>query len=407
MKTKELILQSERNRKRLIEIIYKAKAGHIGGDLSCLNVLTALYFDVMNVDAGNPKDNLRDRFILSKGHCVEALYVTLESRGFMAKGILDTLGQYGSILSGHPTIGVPGIEVNTGALGHGLSVGVGIAMAAKMDKRNYKTYVLMGDGEQGEGSIYEAAMAARQYKLDNVLTALYFDVMNVDAGNPKDNLRDRFILSKGHCVEALYVTLESRGFMAKGILDTLGQYGSILSGHPTIGVPGIEVNTGALGHGLSVGVGIAMAAKMDKRNYKTYVLMGDGEQGEGSIYEAAMAARQYKLDNLVAVIDRNHLQISGDTEDVMGIDDIRDRWTAFGWEVKDMNGDDMEDIIRTFRSIDYANHHPHLLVAHTTKGKGVSFMEGVAKWHHGVPNNEQYELAIREISERIKNLEYN
>ena len=226
-------------------------------------------------------------------------------------------------------------------------------------------------------------------------------------GNPKDNLRDRFILSKGHCVEALYVTLESRGFMAKGILDTLGQYGSILSGHPTIGVPGIEVNTGALGHGLSVGVGIAMAAKMDKRNYKTYVLMGDGEQGEGSIYEAAMAARQYKLDNLVAVIDRNHLQISGDTEDVMGIDDIRDRWTAFGWEVKDMNGDDMEDIIRTFRSIDYANHHPHLLVAHTTKGKGVSFMEGVAKWHHGVPNNEQYELAIREISERIKNLEYN
>ena len=255
MKTKELILQSERNRKRLIEIIYKAKAGHIGGDLSCLNVLTALYFDVMNVDAGNPKDNLRDRFILSKGHCVEALYVTLESRGFMAKGILDTLGQYGSILSGHPTIGVPGIEVNTGALGHGLSVGVGIAMAAKMDKRNYKTYVLMGDGEQGEGSIYEAAMAARQYK----------------------------------------------------------------------------------------------------------------------------------LDNLVAVIDRNHLQISGDTEDVMGIDDIRDRWTA----------------------IDYANHHPHLLVAHTTKGKGVSFMEGVAKWHHGVPNNEQYELAIREISERIKNLEYN
>ena len=255
MKTKELILQSERNRKRLIEIIYKAKAGHIGGDLSCLNVLTALYFDVMNVDAGNPK--------------------------------------------------------------------------------------------------------------------------------------------------------ESRGFMAKGILDTLGQYGSILSGHPTIGVPGIEVNTGALGHGLSVGVGIAMAAKMDKRNYKTYVLMGDGEQGEGSIYEAAMAARQYKLDNLVAVIDRNHLQISGDTEDVMGIDDIRDRWTAFGWEVKDMNGDDMEDIIRTFRSIDYANHHPHLLVAHTTKGKGVSFMEGVAKWHHGVPNNEQYELAIREISERIKNLEYN
>ena len=118
MKTKELTLQSERNRKRLIEIIYKAKAGHIGGDLSCLNVLTALYFDVMNVNADSPKDDLRDRFILSKGHCVEALYVTLESKGFITEGILDTLGQYGSILSGHPTIGVPGIEVNTGALGH-------------------------------------------------------------------------------------------------------------------------------------------------------------------------------------------------------------------------------------------------------------------------------------------------
>ncbi|WP_294586783.1 transketolase [uncultured Bacteroides sp.] len=275
MKTKELILQSEVNRKRLIEIIYKSKAGHIGGDLSCLNILTALYFNVMTVNADSPKDHLRDRFIMSKGHCVEALYVTLESKGFITEDVLNTLGQYRSILSGHPTIEVPGIEVNTGALGHGLSVGVGIAIAAKMDKMSYKTYVLMGDGEQGEGSIYEAAMAAHQYK----------------------------------------------------------------------------------------------------------------------------------LDNLVAIIDRNHLQISGDTEDVMGLDDISDRWSAFGWEVKDMNGDDMEDIIRTFDSIDYANHHPHLLVAHTTKGKGVSFMEGVAKWHHGVPNAGQYAQAIQEISDRIKNLE--
>lgn len=275
METKELVLQSEVNRKRLIEIIYKSKAGHIGGDLSCLNILTALYFNVMTVNANSPKDHLRDRFIMSKGHCVEALYVTLESKGFIAEGVLDTLGRYRSILSGHPTIEVPGIEVNTGALGHGLSVGVGIAIAAKMDKKSYKTYVLMGDGEQGEGSIYEAAMAAHQYK----------------------------------------------------------------------------------------------------------------------------------LDNLVAIIDRNHLQISGDTEDVMGLDDICNRWSAFGWEVKDMNGDDMEDTIRTFNSIDYANHHPHLLVAHTTKGKGVSFMEGVARWHHGVPNAGQYAQAIQEISDRIKNLE--
>lgn len=275
MKTKELNLQSERNRKRLLEIIYKAKAGHIGGDLSCLNTLTALYFEVMNINAKN----------------------------------------------------------------------------------------------------YE------------------------------DDSRDRFILSKGHCVEALYVTLESKGLLKEGVLDTLGQFGSILSGHPTIEVPGIEVNTGALGHGLSVGVGIAIAAKLDHKNYRTFVLMGDGEQGEGSIYEAAMAAHQYKLDNLVAIIDRNHLQISGNTEDVMAIENISDRWKAFGWEVKEMDGDNMENILQTFKSIDYTNHTPHLLVAHTTKGKGVSFMEGVAKWHHGVPTEEQYLLAIKEITERIIYLE--
>lgn len=275
MKTKKLELQSERNRKRLLEIIYKAKAGHIGGDLSCLNTLTALYFEVMNI--------------------------------------------------------------------------------------------------------------------------------NIE--NCKDDSRDRFILSKGHCVEALYVTLESKGLLKKDVLDTLGQYGSILSGHPTIEVPGIEVNTGALGHGLSVGVGIAIAAKLDHKAYKTFVLMGDGEQGEGSIYEAAMAAHQYKLDNLVAIIDRNHLQISGNTEDVMAIENIADRWQSFGWEVKEMDGDNMEDILQTFKSIDYTNHTPHLLVAHTTKGKGVSFMEGVAKWHHGVPTEEQYLLAIKEITERIINLE--
>lgn len=238
----------------------------------------------------------------------------------------------------------------------------------------------------------------------NVLTALYFEEMNVNPSDVKSPERDRFILSKGHCVEALYVTLEGRGFLEKGLLDTLGQFGSILSGHPTNEVPGIEVNTGALGHGLSIGVGMALAAKMDKKSYRTFVLMGDGEQGEGSIYEAAMAGHQYKLDNLVAIIDRNHLQISGDTEDVMALDSIRDRWEAFGWEVTDMNGDDMEDIVKTFKGIDYTNKKPHLLISHTTKGKGVSYMEGVAKWHHGVPTAQEYDQAMKEISERIDNL---
>ena len=238
----------------------------------------------------------------------------------------------------------------------------------------------------------------------NVLTALYFDVMRVDASCPDDPERDRFILSKGHCVEALYTVLEAKGFIKEGVLDTLGQFGSVLSGHPTNEIPGIEVNTGALGHGLSIGVGMAIAAKMDKKDYRTFVLMGDGEQGEGSIYEAAMAGNHYHLDNLVAVIDRNHLQISGDTEDVMAIDSIRDRWTAFGWDVMDMNGDDMADIVRAFQAIDYGCHKPHLIISHTTKGKGVSYMENVAKWHHGVPTQEQFEQALKEINERIENL---
>lgn len=272
MDTKQLQLIAEQNRKRLVEVVYAAKAGHIGGDLSCLNVMTALYFHVMN---------------------------------------------------------------------------------------------------------------------------------GLDPKDPKAPLRDRFVLSKGHCVESLYVTLEAKGYLKPEVLDTLGQFGSILSGHPTIEVPGIEVNSGALGHGLSIGVGMAIAAKMDQQPWRTYVMMGDGEQGEGSIYEAAMAANRYHLDNLVAIIDRNHLQISGNTEDVMPIDNIHDRWTAFGWDVILMNGDSMDDIIRTFDSIDYNNGKPHLLVSDTTKGKGVSFMEGIAKWHHGVLNAEQCEAAVAEIQQRI------
>ena len=235
----------------------------------------------------------------------------------------------------------------------------------------------------------------------NVLTVLYFHTLNLSKDNLKDENRDRFILSKGHCVEALFVTLEAKGILKKEVLDTLGKFDSPLAGHPTINVPGIEVNSGALGHGLPIGVGMAIAAKMDSKSWKTFVLMGDGEQGEGSIYEAAMAGHQYKLDNLVAIIDRNHLQISGNIEDVMAIDNIHDRWTAFGWDVIQMNGDDIDDIVRTFDSIDYNNGKPHLIVSNTTKGLGVSFMENVAKWHHGVPSAEQYAVAIEDIEKRI------
>ena len=314
MKTKELQLIAEKNRKRLVEVVFKAKAGHIGGDLSCLNVMTALYFHVMNID----------RLSLNIDH----LPLTID---------------------------------------HSFD-----------------------------------APANVQCSMDNVQSS----EANVQCSMINDQWqnRDRFVLSKGHCVESLYVTLEAKGFLKPEILDTLGQFGSILSGHPTIEVPGIEVNSGALGHGLSIGLGMALAAKMDGKDYHTYVLMGDGEQGEGSIYEAAMAANRYHLDNLVAIIDRNHLQISGNTEDVMPLDSIYDRWTAFGWDVKEMNGDSMESIVNTFDSIDYHLGKPHLLVSQSTKGFGVSFMEGVAKWHHGVLNAEQCEVAVKEIEERINRL---
>lgn len=237
-----------------------------------------------------------------------------------------------------------------------------------------------------------------------VETALYFHVMNVDPENPQMPDRDRFILSKGHSVEAYYAVLAAKGFISQEVLDTYGRFGSKLAGHPTKKIPGIELNSGALGHGLSVGVGLAIAAKMDKRPFRTYVLMGDGEQGEGSIYEAAMSASHYKLGNLVAIIDRNTLQISGLTEDVMSLEPMRERWEAFGWEVFDVQGNDMEDLVRTFDGFDYETTKPKLIISHTTKGNGISYMEKVAKWHHGVPDEAQYQLALQEIEARINAL---
>lgn len=238
----------------------------------------------------------------------------------------------------------------------------------------------------------------------NVLTALYMRVMNVDPKNPKMDGRDRFIMSKGHCVEALYCVLEAKGFITKELVDTYGEYMSVLAGHPTVEVPGIEFNSGALGHGLSLGVGCAIAAKMDGKGYRTFVLMGDGEQGEGSIYEAAMAGSNYGLDNLVAMIDRNGLQISDTTENVMRLESIDERWRAFGWDVVDVDGNDMGAIVNCLEGIDYANGKPHLVVLHTTKGYHVSFMENVLKWHHGVPTEEQYNEAMAEITRRIEEL---
>ena len=223
----------------------------------------------------------------------------------------------------------------------------------------------------------------------NLLTVLYNHTMNVDPKNPKMADRDRFILSKGHCAEALYTVLADKGFIAEDELKEYGKFHAHLGGHPDNSIPGVEVNTGALGHGLSIGVGMALGAKLDKASWHTYVVMGDGEQAEGSIYEAAMAANKYHLDNLVAFIDRNGLQISGSTEKVMPIEPIMERWGGFGWDVYVADGDEISSLVETIDRINYSNGKPHLVISKTTKGLGVDFMENVAKWHNGVPNEEQ------------------
>ncbi|MGI5854364.1 MAG: transketolase [Bacillota bacterium] len=229
----------------------------------------------------------------------------------------------------------------------------------------------------------------------DILVSLYYAVMNVDPKNPDWPERDRFILSKGHSVEGLYCILADKGFFPEEELKTFSQYGSRLIGHPTRKVPGIEANTGALGHGLSIGVGMALGFKLDHKPQRVYVLMGDGELAEGSIWEAAMSASNYKLDNLTGIIDRNGLQISGNTEDVMALECLREKWEAFGWAVTEVDGHNFDLLVGNLKST-YAG-KPHLIIAKTIKGKGVTFMENNAKWHHGVPSAEQFDVAISDL----------
>jgi len=238
----------------------------------------------------------------------------------------------------------------------------------------------------------------------DILVALHFAIMNIDPKNPEMKGRDRFILSKGHSVESYYSTLESRGFITSEMLGTYGQFNSLLAGHPTRKVPGIELNSGALGHGLSVGVGLALAAKRSGESYMTYVLMGDGENGEGSIMEAAASAGHYKLNNLVGIIDRNQLQISGRTEEVCAVDDLEGKYQACGWNVVFCNGHDMSELLRVLKNAKLSE-KPTLVIAHTIKGKGVSFIENRAGWHHKVPTKEQIGQAFEELDKQMEDLE--
>jgi len=241
----------------------------------------------------------------------------------------------------------------------------------------------------------------------DILASLYFEILRCDPANPKDPDRDRFIMSKGHSVESYYCVLSQAGFFPEEILNTYGKFNSPLAGHPIVKVPGVELNSGSLGHGLSVGVGMALAGKMDRKDYKVWVLMGDGEQAEGSILEAAMAASHYRLDNLIAIIDRNRLQISGNTEKIMRLDSLAERYNSFGWYTEEVDGNDIGKLVETFRKLPFAASKPHLVIANTTKGKGISFIENQVDWHHKVPTKEQLDQAIRQLDEQLDKLNCN
>lgn len=238
----------------------------------------------------------------------------------------------------------------------------------------------------------------------DILNVLYNITMNVGPKNFSSPDRDRYIQSKGHCVEALYVVLADKGFFPESDLETLCRYKSHYIGHPTRKVNGVEQNTGALGHGLPLAVGTAIAAKMDDKTFKVFTLLGDGELPEGSNWEAALTAAHYKLDNLCAILDYNKLQITGTTADVCNTEPIDQKFESFGWSVKHVDGHNLDELVQTFDELPFTNGKPSLVIAHTIKGKGISYMENTLKWHHGVPNNQQYQEALVELDEAMASL---
>ncbi|WP_157065160.1 transketolase [Amphibacillus sediminis] len=237
----------------------------------------------------------------------------------------------------------------------------------------------------------------------DILVALYYDVMNIDPRNPDDPDRDRYIQSKGHAAEVYWAVLADKGFIEKEELKTFSAFGSRLIGHPNNKVDGVEMNTGSLGHGLSIATGIALAAKMDNKSYHTFTLLGDGELAEGSVWEGAMAAAHYQLDNLTAIIDRNGLQITGASEDVMKVEPLANKWRAFGWEVIEVDGNDIHALSEELHK-QPVDGKPTCIIAHTVKGKGISMAENAAGWHHRVPNQEEYDQAIAELDMQLEAL---
>ncbi len=231
----------------------------------------------------------------------------------------------------------------------------------------------------------------------DILNVLYNHVLNVTPETFNKPDRDRYIQSKGHSVEALFTVLADRGFISSDDLATLGQYQSHLIGHPTRKVNGIEHNTGALGHGLPIAVGTAIAAKKDGLGFRVFTLLGDGELTEGSNWEASMAAAHYKLDNLVVIVDRNGLQITGRTEDVMALEPLTEKFHAFGYAVRAVDGNNIQALVDLFGQLPFEAGKPNLIMAETVKGKGISFIENAVIWHHHVPSDAEFTRAIAEL----------
>ncbi len=241
--------------------------------------------------------------------------------------------------------------------------------------------------------------------ISDTLTYLYFNKMNVDAKNPDDCGRDRFVLSKGHTAPALYSVLAQKGYFSTEELKSLRHIGALLQGHPCIHIPGVDMSSGSLGQGISAACGMALAGKIDGKSYNVYTVLGDGEIEEGQVWEAAMFAAHYKLGNLVAIVDNNGLQIDGKITEVCSPEPITDKFAAFGWHVITMDAHDFDDIDRAFTEASSITDKPVAIIQTSVKGKGVSFMENQVSWHGTAPNKEQYDQAMAELNAQLKELE--
>lgn len=232
----------------------------------------------------------------------------------------------------------------------------------------------------------------------DILAVLYGSILNIDPANPKKIDRDRFILSKGHAGAAVYATLAECGFFSTEVLKTHYQDGSILSGHVSHkNIPGVELSTGSLGHGLSVGAGMAYAAKIDQKPQRVFVLLSDGECDEGSNWEAILFASHHQLNNLFAIIDYNKIQSLASVQDTLGLEPFMDKWISFGWQVREVDGHDHSALISTVEELSRLNKQPNCIIAHTTKGKGISFMENSVLWHYRSPQGDEYQAALAEL----------